>query len=179
MPNKIQKKGGKKIPAKIFIYDEFAPQDNAMLQALYSRSPLSVTKHVAKVRKAGSGKFMERFYVGYGHAYIADCGSTTIFIEGLSILADKAVQDWPLYSGQETSTRYVDMSKQAIIDPIDTPASRKIINDWMDFYLGSQDPVRQFRARNIQKSRMKMKVCMRKPSKPGLLTFCADFCRLE
>lgn len=125
--------------AKIFIHDEFEPQDTAMLQALYSRSPESVEKHVEKVKATGSGKFMERFYVGYGHASIADCGSTTVFIEQLSILADKAIQDWPLYSGQETSTRYVDMAKQPIIDPLDTEESQDILSDWMNFYITQQD----------------------------------------
>jgi thymidylate synthase ThyX len=127
--------------AQVYLYDEFTPEDAAMLQALYSRSPESVTTHVEKVKSTGSGKFMEKFYVGYGHLSIADCGSTTLFIEGLSILADKAIQDWPLYSGQETSTRYVDMSKQAIIDPLDTPASREILKKWMDFYVGNQAAV--------------------------------------
>ncbi|MDD4290049.1 MAG: hypothetical protein PHH83_02105 [Patescibacteria group bacterium] len=41
--------------AKIFIFDEFNPEDNAMLQALYSRSASSVVDHVEKVRKCGSG----------------------------------------------------------------------------------------------------------------------------
>jgi thymidylate synthase ThyX len=130
--------------AKVFIYDEFNPEDNAMLQALYSRSTLSVEEHVKKVRETGSGKFMERFYVGYGHASIADCGSTTVFIEGLSILADKAVQDWQMYSGQETSTRYVDMEKQPIIDPLGTEESKNILKKWMDFYISSQEPVREY-----------------------------------
>ncbi len=124
--------------AKIFLYDEFTPEDNAMLQALYSRSPRSVAEHVEKVKKAGSGKFMEKFYVNYGHKSIADCGSTTIFIEKISILADKAIQDWPLYSGQETSTRYVDMAQQPIIDPLGTEQTKEIINAWMDFYKKSQ-----------------------------------------
>jgi len=66
--------------AKIFVYDEFGPEDTAMMQALYSRSPKSVVEHVEKVKQSGSGKFMETFYVGYGHMSIADCGSTTIFI---------------------------------------------------------------------------------------------------
>lgn len=129
---------------KIFIYDEFSPEDTAMMQALYSRSPLSVVEHVAKVKATGSGKFMEKFYVGYGHASIADCGSTTIFIENLSILADKAIQDWPLYSGQETSTRYVDMSKQPIIDPLASADSKAILNHWMDFYINSQTAVQEY-----------------------------------
>ncbi|MDP2708706.1 MAG: FAD-dependent thymidylate synthase [bacterium] len=130
--------------ADIFLYDEFNPEDNAMLQALYSRSPKSVAEHVEKVRASGSGKFMEQFYVGYGHASIADCGSTTFFIEKLSILADKAIQDWPLYSGQETSTRYVDMSKQLIIDPLNTTESKAILQAWMNFYIGSQDQVKAY-----------------------------------
>ncbi len=130
--------------SKIFIYDEFNPEDNAMLQALYSRSASSVEEHVDRVRSSGSGKFMERFYVGYGHSSIADCGSTTIFIEGISILADKAIQDWPLYSGQETSTRYIDMSKQDIIDPIDNDVSKQILNDWMEFYTNNGEEVKEY-----------------------------------
>jgi thymidylate synthase ThyX len=127
---------------KTFIYDEFNPQDVAMMQALYSRSAASVTEHVEKVKVSGSGKFMERFYVGYGHASIADCGSTTVFIEGVSMLAAKAIQDWPLYSGQETSSRYIDMSKQEIKDPLNTKISKQILKDWMDFYISEQENVR-------------------------------------
>ncbi|MFO7807526.1 MAG: FAD-dependent thymidylate synthase, partial [Candidatus Moraniibacteriota bacterium] len=128
----------------IFIYDEFTPEDNAMLQALYSRSPESVESHVEKVKKAGSGNFMEKFYVGYGHSSIADCGSTTLFIENISILADKAIQDWPLYSGQETSTRYIDMSKQPIIDPLESNESKEIQNNWMNFYISSQEELKKY-----------------------------------
>lgn len=128
---------------KVFIYDEFGPQDTAMMQALYSRSALSVEEHVEKVKASGSGKFMERFYVGYGHASIADCGSTTIFIEGVSMLVAKAIQDWSLYSGQETSSRYIDMSKQAIIDPAGTKESKNILDRWMRFYTESQFEVQE------------------------------------
>ena len=123
---------------KVFIYDEFNPQDTAMMQALYSRSALSVEEHVKKVRESGSGKFMEKFYVGYGHASIADCGSTTIFLEGVSMLAAKALEDWPLFSGQETSSRYINYSKQPIVDPLKTKDSKDILDKWMKFYIGSQ-----------------------------------------
>jgi len=127
--------------ANIFIYDEFSPEDVAMMQALYSRSPKSVAEHVEKVKQSGSGKFMETFYVGYGHASIADCGSTTIFIEDISILGDKAIQDWQLYSGQETSTRYIDMGKREIIDPAKTSESALILKSWMDFYNDNQERI--------------------------------------
>lgn len=126
---------------KSFIYDEFSPQDMAMMQALYSRSADSVETHAEKVKKSGSGNFMERYYVGYGHASIADCGSTTVFVEGVSMLVAKAVQDWPLYSGQETSSRYIDFSKQEIKDPVSTKDSKRILDRWMKFYTESQSRV--------------------------------------
>lgn len=128
---------------RVFVFDEFGPEDTAMLQALYSRSPQSVTEHIKKVKQTGSGKFMEQFYIGYGHKSIADCGSTTLFIEGLSMLADKEIQDWSLYSGQETSTRFINMSKQPIVDPVGTRASKDILERWMDFYTGSQESMGQ------------------------------------
>lgn len=126
---------------KLMIVDDLDPEDAAMLQALYSRSADSAEVHLDKVKKSGSGKFMENYVVGYGHRSIADCGTTTLFIEGVSLLAAKALQDWPLYSGQETSTRYIDMGRQKIIDPVGTPESRAILDAWMDFYRGSQGRV--------------------------------------
>ena len=119
---------------RIYVYDDFHPEDNAMLQALYSRSPQSVVNHIEKIRAAGSGNFMSKFYVGYGHASIGDCGSTTIFIENASMLAAKAIQDHPLYNGQEASTRYLDFSVQPQYDPYDDPASAAIQEKWLEVY---------------------------------------------
>lgn len=113
------------------------------MQALYSRSSSSVTEHAARVREVGSGKFMAQFYVGYGHKSIADCGSTTMFLEGVSMLAAKAIQDSQLYSGQETSSRYIDFSRQPICDPVGTPDSARILEDWMDFYRSAMPEVRE------------------------------------
>lgn len=130
--------------ADIFIVDDQGPEATAMLQALYSRSGESARKHLEMVQERGSAKFMESYYVGYGHASIGDCGTTTLFVEGLSILACKAVQDHPLYSGQESSTRYIDFSKQAIIDPIGSSESQAILKKWMDFYLSSLSPLEAY-----------------------------------
>ena len=120
--------------SKIFVFDDLHPEDGAMLQALYSRSPASVLNHLEKVRSAGSGKFMSQYYVGYGHASIGDCGVTTIFIENYSMLAAKAIQDNPLYSGQEASTRYLDFGAQPKIDPYHHPKSQAILEGWMTLY---------------------------------------------
>ena len=113
---------------------ELGPEAVAMLQALYSRSPASVVEHLREVRAKGSDRFMRSYYVGYNHKSIADCGSTTIFFEGVSLLAAKAIQDWPLYSGQETSTRFLNMVGRPIVDPIGSFESCDLLQRWMDFY---------------------------------------------
>lgn len=129
------------IQPRVFLYDELSPEDCAMLQALYSRSAASAAEHVAKVRKTGSGKFMETYYVGYSHKSIGDCGSTTLFFEGVSELAAKAIQDWQLYNGQQTSTRYIDFTRQPVADPLETTASAAVLEGWMGFYREALEPV--------------------------------------
>jgi hypothetical protein len=126
---------------KIKVIDNLAPEDAAMIQALYSRSPASVDDHLKKLDVKGSGNFMDRYYVGYGHASIGDCGVTAIFIEGVSMLTAKAIQDWPLYSGQEASTRYMDFSKSEFYDPIGNAATSFIQEQWRDFYMRAREPV--------------------------------------
>jgi thymidylate synthase ThyX len=120
---------------EIVIFDDLDPESTAMVQALYSRSPRSVKIHLEEVRAKGPEKFMANFYVGYGHSSIGDCGTTTICIEHVSMLVAKAVQDWLLYNGQEASTRYLDMSEQPIVDPVDTDESRAIQTAWHAFYM--------------------------------------------
>ncbi len=118
----------------IIVLDDFPPEATAMLQALYSRSPKSVREHITKVREVGAEKFMASYYVGYGHKSIGDCGTTTIFIENVSMLAAKSVQDWPLYNGQEASTRYLDMSQRPILNPLETKQGKEIQDRWLKLY---------------------------------------------
>jgi thymidylate synthase ThyX len=126
---------------RVRIIDDLAPEDLAMLQALLSRSNADLEEHLDRLRATGSGKFMQSYYVGYKHKSIADGGSTTIFFDHVSLLAAKAIQDWALYCGQETSTRFIDMAQQPICDPIGSEASSEIMGDWMAFYEASQAEV--------------------------------------
>lgn len=118
------------------------PEAEAMLQALHSRSVGGIREHLKTLAEKGSEKFMQSFYVGYGHKSIGDCGTGTIFIEGVSMLVAKAIQDWLLYSGQEASTRYIDFAHQPFIDPVGSHESQEILEKWREFYLASQEPVR-------------------------------------
>lgn len=123
---------------RLMVVDDLSPENEAMLQALYSRSSESAETLLARVESKGSSRFWDNYVVGYNHKSIADCGTTTIFFENVSTLFAKAIQDWPLYCGQETSTRYIDMSKQPIVDPLNRP---DIMKNWMDFYTSSQAPI--------------------------------------
>lgn len=115
------------------------PEAEAMLQALYSRDPRSVLEHLKIVAQRGPEKFMASYYVGYGHKSIGDCGTGTIFIEGVSMFGAKAIQDWALYSGQEVSTRYVDFSIQPFVDPVNTQSSTAIQDKLRQFYVNAKD----------------------------------------
>lgn len=103
--------------AQLICIDEMNAEDAAMMQALKSRSADSVLVHLEKLKKTGSGKFMESYYVGYGHKSIGDCGDIDLYFEGVSCFVAKAIQDNPLYRGQECSTRYLDFSKGLAYNP--------------------------------------------------------------
>jgi len=119
-------------------------QAEAMLQALHSRSTGGIKHHLKILKEKGAENFMKRFYVGYGHKSIGDCGSATVFVEGISMLAAKAIQDWRLYSGQEASTRYVDFSRQKFLDSTGTKEGKEILENWRKFYLRLQKPLREY-----------------------------------
>ncbi len=107
----------------------------AMLQALHSRSVGGVAEHLAVLAEKGADKFMSTYYVGYGHKSIGDCGFAVVFIEGVSMLAAKAIQDYKLYNGQEASTRYIDFAHQPFINPLASDAGTTIQENWRAFYL--------------------------------------------
>ena len=105
--------------AHVIVHHEPHPEDNAALQAWYSRSNKSVLDHREKLAQEGSGKFMDQIFIQYGHASVGDLGATTVYFEGISMLAAKALQDNPLYNGQECSSRYIDMGSVEMKPPQD------------------------------------------------------------
>lgn len=107
----------------------------AMLQALHSRSTGGIDEHLKVLAEKGADKFMSTYYVGYGHKSIGDCGFAVVFIEGVSMLAAKAIQDYKLYNGQEASTRYIDFAGQLFINPVGNDAGTTILENWRAFYL--------------------------------------------
>lgn len=116
----------------------------AMMQAMYSRSNTRIKVRLNELDVDGEEKAkqsLSSYYLGYGHASINDCGFTTIFVEGVSNIVAKAIEDTQLFNGQESSTRYLDYSNQSIIDPYNKPESKEIIEGWLQLYLKYQPMV--------------------------------------
>ena len=122
--------------------DGLTGENLAMLQAVYSRSAASVTEHLERVRSKGSDNFMSTYYLNYGHQSIGDCATETVFIEDISFLAAKALQDSPLYNGQESSTRYIDFRTRPFVDPIGTDLSAEVLEGWRSIYIAVYDAVK-------------------------------------
>ena len=99
---------------KITVVPQAEPDVLAMAQALNSRTTAPIADRLAgdpdKLREA-----MAKWYVGYGHESIGQCGYFTIFFEGVSMLAAKFIEEHGQFNGQEASSRYVDFSEAAYI----------------------------------------------------------------
>lgn len=113
---------------QVGITDHLDSEVQAMLMAMYSRSfaPIasripsnaeSVLEHKEKLKK---------FYIGYNHKSVGQLGSTTIWLEGVSQLAAKAIENTPLYNGQESSSRYINFTDQPMV------SSDKEITYWQE-----------------------------------------------
>lgn len=118
--------------SEITIVDDLHPEDQAMVQALFSRDPGPVAEKLAALDQEKRGRFMDRYYVGYGHKSIGDCGVTTVFVENISLYEAKVIEDSPLFAGQESSTRYIDFSKQGMIDL--SKARQRKAQTWLEYY---------------------------------------------
>lgn len=94
------------------------PQTLAMLQAFYSRSTKSIADRVDGMTPEQVQQSLLKYYLGYGHRSIGQCGNFVMFLEDVSIFAAKAIQHHPLYNGQETSTRYYDFYERPFINPL-------------------------------------------------------------
>src|SRR5262245_61314676 len=81
-----------------------------MILSMASREPGGFAVNILKLLgETDIGKWFKKFFVGYGHKSIGDCGFTAFAIDKASILSAVAFEHHPLFSGQETSTRYVDV----------------------------------------------------------------------
>lgn len=110
------------------VADHLPSDVQAMLIAMYSRSYAPISSRLPQEGDTLDNyrNNLSKYYKTYGHKSVAQLGSTTIWLEGVSQLAAKAIENHPLFNGQESSTRYIDYSKQPMVS-----ASEEITN-WQE-----------------------------------------------
>jgi hypothetical protein len=119
---------------RVIVMDHLPPEANAMALAKYSRSHGSFLLRLKEITVEGWKKFLQKFYVKYGHNSIGDCGVTTACLENISMLATVAYEDYHESAWQEISTRFIKMVGQKIINPLKTEEGERIQSVCMDLY---------------------------------------------
>ncbi len=112
------------------------PESIAMIQAFYSRSKRGIDSRLEETT-LDTDKIKEKlsqYFVGYGHDSIGQCGFTVFFIEDVSLLLAKVIEDNDLFNGQESSTRYIDYANEERINPNDSNTGAELQQMWINIY---------------------------------------------
>lgn len=113
-----------------------------MLQALNSRSAEGIDEKLEKVYAGNPKEFAEKYIIGYNHKSVGQGASTTLFIEDVSILAAKAVQQTKYYKGIEASTRYIDLQSLGYHLPASLKDYEYIVEEWLSLFNQINDMMR-------------------------------------
>lgn len=126
-------------------------ETTATLHALNSREPGGWRVNIPKMfdeKGLPVERIMDSFYVGYGHKSIGDCGTGDVFVDDCSMLAANALEHSPLFSGQETSSRYVDVSIKGYVPSGDKKIDRWT-QKWLEFYSKNLPLVVDYISQNV------------------------------
>jgi thymidylate synthase ThyX len=126
---------------EVGITDKFDPEVQAMLLAMYSRSYGPIADRLPDSEQSANEHKLKlgKYYINWGHKSVGQLGVTTVWLEGVSQLAAKAIENHPLFNGQESSTRYINYGTQPAIIPnsLDVEIQRELDywqTTWTDFY---------------------------------------------
>ena len=109
---------------RVYVLEGKTEEEIAMAMAVTSRSPEPFDKILKQTDAAKSSKFLEKFYINYGHGSIADTAFIHIAIENISQLAIKALENSRLAAYQEKSTRYQILSREFTVEPDEIASSK-------------------------------------------------------
>lgn len=125
---------------RVYVLSGKPEEDIAMAMAVTSRSPLPFDQILAQTNSEKSSKFLEKFYISYGHGSIADTAFIHIAVENVSQLAIKVLENTRLAAYQEKSTRYQIMDRKHTVEPKEIKNSKHhklyedTINQLFDLY---------------------------------------------
>jgi len=112
------------------------PELLAATGARYSRSNEGLEQIVSRIDPNHTERSVESIFrmIDYGHQSIADMAPVAIFIDGISMwLAFYVWSLCPTAGGQESSTRYIKLSEDGVVEPAALGLSESVLNDWRQF----------------------------------------------
>lgn len=131
-----------KTGAELTIADNLPAEAMGMVLSMASREAGGFAKNIRRlIGETDIAKWFKKFFVGYGHESIGDCGFTALAIDKVSMLAANSFEHHPLFSGQETSTRYVDVTGLDYILPIKDPSLDKMMQECFEMYKECLEPL--------------------------------------
>jgi thymidylate synthase ThyX len=123
------------VPDEIKEGDPFSFEvDLGMLSTCLSRTSMFVDGIIDKIHNTGSNSFYEKVFLGYGHKSAADAIPVAVFVQGISMIAAKLLEECKLMNLQESSTRAINFAKAAFLLAAEEPASREYVEKLRAFY---------------------------------------------
>ncbi len=99
---------------------ELTPELLAACGARYSRNNEGLDAILAKIDPENKDKSVDGIFkmIDYGHQSIADIVPIAMFLDNISILLAYLIWSWcPTAGGQESSTRYIKLNRDGLVDP--------------------------------------------------------------
>jgi len=118
------------------------PELLAASGARYSRSNEGLAAILSKIDPANLDRSVDSIFkmVDYGHQSIADMAPVAMFIDGVSLwLAYLVWTQCPTAGGQESSTRYLRLTKEDLLGPEELGIPNSVAAAWQDFMHDSLD----------------------------------------
>ncbi len=142
-------------PRRIYPLKDLPPEVKAVTFAKTSRSPDSFKNIAKELNETKSGRFHEKWVLGYGHASVAEHAVLSLAMENVSILATKVIEDNRLASYTEQSTRYQYYDKNRYYLPENLPAGLKkkfkdTAQTLMSNYSRLKKPIRKFMKKKFE-----------------------------
>lgn len=116
---------------------ELTPELLAACGARYSRNNEGLEAILAKIDPNNHDKSVDGIFkmIDYGHQSISDMVPVAMFIDEISIFLAYLIWSWcPTAGGQESSTRYIKLDRDGLVDPTEAfglPEGQR--DEWYDF----------------------------------------------
>ena len=112
-------------------FDEVTPEEK---EAVYEKYAANLPDYppLYNLFDNRAREFLGEFAVKHGHNSIKEGAFISYVVEGVSIITAKALENDPLFHGQELSTRYKSFAKQKV--PLPSALAKSIIADELQKY---------------------------------------------